>query len=164
MDIITPNPGLIFWTTFSFIILFVILRKYAWPAILTALKVREETIAFALQDARKAREEAEKMDKTRRQMLEETRRERDTIIREAGELKKQILVEAREIAHKETERQLEKAREQISKEKQDAINQIKQSISELSLSIAEKILKEELSNQAKHEKLISSYLDEASFN
>ncbi|MDN5291411.1 MAG: F-type H+-transporting ATPase subunit b, partial [Anaerophaga sp.] len=62
MELLTPSPGLVFWTSLSFIILLVVLRKYAWPSILRALKVREETISFALEDARKAKEEVEMME------------------------------------------------------------------------------------------------------
>ena len=164
MGIITPNPGLVFWTTFTFVILLLILRKYAWPSILRALKVREETIAFALQDARKAKEETEQMEKVRKQVLESARLERDKILREAAELKKQILADTQIAAREETSRLLEQARLQINKEKQDALSQIRQTIGQLSLDIAEKILKEELTEVGKHEKMINTYLDEVSFN
>jgi F-type H+-transporting ATPase subunit b len=164
MGIITPNPGLVFWTTFTFVILLLILRKYAWPSILRALKVREETIAFAIQDARKAKEEAEQMEKVRKQVLAAARAERENILKEAGELKKQILAETREAAREETERMLQQARLQINKEQQDALNKIRETIGLLSVDIAEKILKSELSDTGKHEKMINTYLDDVSFN
>ncbi len=164
MGIITPNPGLVFWTTLTFLILLAILRKYAWPSILRALKVREDTIAFAIQDARRAREEAQNMERARRKNLEIARAERDTIIQEAGELKKQILAEAQAAAQKNQERLLQEARQQIIKEKQEAISEIRQTIGQLSLDIAQKILKTELSDTAKHEKMIDAYLEETSLN
>ncbi len=164
MGIITPNPGLVFWTAFTFLVLLVILRKYAWPSILRALKVREETIAFAIQDARKAKEETEQMEKVRKQVLGAARAERENILKEAGELKKQILAETRDAAREETERMLQQARLQINKEKQDALNQIRETIGQLSVDIAEKILKSELSDTGKHEKMINAYLDDVSFN
>ncbi len=164
MGIITPEPGLVFWTTLTFLILMAILRKYAWPSILRALKVREDTIAFAIQDARRAREESQNMEKARRKILETARAERESIIQEAGELKKQILAEAMATAQKSQERLIQEARLQIIKEKQEAISEIRQTIGQLSLDIAQKILKSELSDTAKHEEMIDAYLKEASLN
>ena len=87
MGILTPDPGLVFWTSLSFITLLLIMKRYAWKPILRSLKLREERITFSLRDAELAREEMVKMEETRRQMMEKARLERDGLIREARALK-----------------------------------------------------------------------------
>lgn len=164
MELLTPSPGLVFWTSFTFIILLVILRKYAWPSILRALKVREETISFALEDAKRANEEVEMMEHQRRKINEEARKERDLILKEARQMKSDILAEAQETARDEARRMMEKAGLEIEKQRKDAMLEIRKTIGLLSVEIAEKILKEELSGEDKHKKIINSYLSEINFN
>ena len=164
MELLSPSPGLIFWTTITFIILLLVLRKFAWPSIFRALKVREETITFAIEDAKKAREEVEMMEQKRRKIIEEARKERDVLLKEARQLKNEILEEARREAGKESQRMLKKANLQIEKQKQDALTEMRETIGRLSIEIAEKILKEELSEGDKHKKVINSYLNEMNFN
>ncbi|WP_010662208.1 F0F1 ATP synthase subunit B [Marinilabilia salmonicolor] len=164
MELLTPSPGLIFWTSLTFIILLVILRKYAWPSILRALKVREETIYFALEDAKKAKEEAEQMEHQRKKVIDEARKERDMILKEARQMKNEIMEEARNEAREEVRRMLEKARRDIEMQRKDAMLEIRETIGNLSVEIAEKILKEELSGEEKHKKVINAYLNEMNFN
>jgi F-type H+-transporting ATPase subunit b len=164
MELLTPSPGLVFWTSLSFIILLVVLRKYAWPSILRALKVREETISFALEDARKAKEEVEMMEQKKKRILEDARGERDAILKEARELKEQIVDEARETAREESRIMLDKANKDIEKQKQEALQEIRDTIGRLSLEIAEKVLKEELSDRERQKKVINSYLNEMNLN
>jgi F-type H+-transporting ATPase subunit b len=164
MELLTPSPGLVFWTSLSFIILLVVLRKYAWPSILRALKVREETISFALEDARKAKEEVEMMEQKKKRILEDARGERDAILKEARELKEQIVDEARETAREESRKMLDKANKDIEKQKREAVLEIRNTIGRLSLEIAEKVLKEELSDRERQKKVINSYLNEMNLN
>ena len=164
MELLTPSPGLVFWTSLSFIILLVVLRKYAWPSILRALKVREETISFALEDARKAKEEVEMMEQKKKRILEDARGERDAMLKEARELKEQIMEEALETAREESRIMLDKANKDIEKQKQEALQEIRDTIGRLSLEIAEKVLKEELSDSERQKKVINSYLNEMNLN
>ena len=164
MELLSPSPGLIFWTTLTFIILLGILGKYAWPSILRALKVREETISYALEDAKRAREEVEMTEQKRRRIEDEARKERDNILKEARQMRDDILKEARESAQKESERMIEQANKQIQKQRQEARHEIRETIGRLSLDIAEKVLKEELSDTEHQKKVINSYLSEMNFN
>ncbi|MFO8001875.1 MAG: F0F1 ATP synthase subunit B [Marinilabilia sp.] len=164
MELLTPSPGLVFWTSLTFIILLVVLRRYAWPSILRALKVREETITYALEDAKKAREEIEMMEQKRRQIREEARKERDNILKEARRLKSDILEEARETAQKESDKMLEQANQQIKRQRQEALYEIRDTIGRLSLDIAEKVIKEELSDPERQKKVINTYLNQMNFN
>jgi F-type H+-transporting ATPase subunit b len=164
MGILTPDPGLVFWTSLSFITLLLILRKYAWKPILRALKVREEYIEFSLKDAKQAKEEITKMAETRKQMMNTARLEREGLIREARELKDEIIEEARAAARLEASRMVEKAREQIDRERKEAVANIRQQVGLMSLEIAEKILKEELVSEEKQQSVIQKYLQQVDFN
>ncbi len=164
MELLTPSPGLVFWTSLTFIILLLILRKYAWPSILRALKVREETIFFALEDAKRAREDVELLEQKRRKITEEARKERDFILKEARQMKTEILEEARFAAQEEGRKMLEKAVLDIQKQREDAMNEIRSTIGRLSIEIAEKILREELSGDDKQKKVINTYLKELNLN
>lgn len=138
MELLTPSPGLVFWTSLTFVILLVILRKYAWPSILRALKVREETIYFALEDAKKAKEEVEQMEHQRKKITDEARKERDMILKEARQMKNEIMEEARNDAREEARKMIEKASRDIEMQRKDAMLEIRETIGKLSLEIAEK--------------------------
>lgn len=164
MELLSPSPGLIFWTSLTFIILLGILGKYAWPSILRALRVREESISYALEDAKRAREEVEITEQKRRRIEEEARKERDNILKEARQMRDDILKEARESAQIESDRMIEQANKQIQKQRQEARHEIRETIGRLSVEIAEKVLKEELSDTEHQKKIINSYLNEMNFN
>lgn len=164
MGILSPDPGLVFWTSLSFITLLLILRKYAWKPILRALKVREEYIEFSLKDAEQAKEEIRRMSETRKQMMNSARLEREGLIREARVLKDEIIEEARAAARIEASRLVEKAREQIDRERKEAVANIRQQVGLMSLEIAQKILKEELVSEARQQSVIEKYLQHVDFN
>ncbi len=164
MGILTPDPGLVFWTSLTFILLLLILKRYAWKPILRALKVREEYIEFSLKDAEHTKEEIRKMAETRKQMMDAARLEREGLIREARELKDEIIEEARAVAKTEASRMVEKARDQINRERKEAIANIRQQVGLMSLEIAEKILKEELVSEERQQSVIEKYLQHVDFN
>lgn len=164
MGILTPDPGLVFWTTLSFVILLLILRKVAWKPILRALKVREEYIEFSLRDAAQAKMEIARIGERQKEIVEEGRRQRDDIIREARDLKDGIIREAKEAAQKEAARIIQQTHEQMEREKKEAILGIQQQISELSLEIASKILREELSSDIRQKSVIKQHLQDFTFN
>ncbi|HBG88231.1 MAG: F0F1 ATP synthase subunit B [Bacteroidales bacterium] len=164
MGILTPDPGLVFWTSLSFITLLLIMKRYAWKPILRSLKLREERITFSLRDAELAREEMVKMEETRRQMMEKARLERDGLIREARALKDEIVQEAKLAAQNEASKIMEKAREQINRERKAAIADIRNQVGLLSLDIAEKILREEMHSAEKQQSVMEKYLKNVEFN
>ncbi|WP_026474361.1 F0F1 ATP synthase subunit B [Alkaliflexus imshenetskii] len=164
MGLLMPDPGLVFWTSFSFLTLLILLRKYAWKPILRALKVREEYIEFSLKDADQAREELRKLSDTRKQMIEASRLEREKMIREARDLREEIIREARTAAEAESTRMIEQARAQIQRERKESLSEIRQQIGLISLEIAEKILKQELASDEKQKHVINEYLNQVNFN
>jgi F-type H+-transporting ATPase subunit b len=164
MDLLSPDPGLVIWTGLTFIILLFILKKYAWRPILHALRVREHTIKYALAAAAKAKEEAENIEKLKKQTLEEAALERDRLITEARELKAKIIEDAKKEARKEADKIVASTRVQLEKEKQDAIRRMREQVAVLSVDIAGKLLEQELKTTKKQKDLIDKYLKEVNFN
>ena len=164
MGLVTPNPGTIFWMIIIFGIVLFILRKFAWKPILNALKDREESIANALNSAEEAKKQVAGLKAENENIIAEARREKGLILQEAKEIKDKIIAEAKEKAIMETQKAVEIARIQIQNEKNNAINDIKKQVAELSVMIAEKLIKKELSNKAEQEKLMNGLIDEIKLN
>lgn len=164
MGLVTPNPGTIFWMIIIFGIVLFILRKFAWKPILNALKDREESIAQALNSAEEAKKQVAGIKAENEIIMAEARKEKGLILKEAKEIKDKIIAEAKEKAIMETQKAIETARIQIQNEKNSAINDIKKQVAELSVMIAEKVIKKELSNKAEQEKLMDGLIDEIKLN
>jgi len=164
MDLLIPEAGILIWMVIAFSIAFYILSKYAWKPIVNALRDRDKTIANALKDAEKARGEVERLHSESEKILAEARVQSDKILLEAREIKDSMVTEAGEIAKKQSLKMIEEARKAINNERAAAIHDIKKQVSELSVSISEKILMHELSDSAKQQKLIDNTLNEIKFN
>ncbi len=157
MELVSPNVGTIFWMLIFFSIVLLILKKYAWRPILNTLRSREKTIEDALQSAEHAKEEIIKLKTDNEKILAEARKERDNLMKEARIMKDKIIQDAQEQAQQEGKKIIEGARLSIENEKKSAINEIKTQIALLSISIAEKIIREKL-NESKHRELIDDLL------
>ena len=164
MDLVTPEIGLIFWTTVSFIILLWLLGKFAWKPILSALNEREDGIKKALVEADKARQEMAELQSSNENILKEAREERDALLKDAREIKNNMISEAKEEAKTQADKIVHQAKVTIENEKQAAITHLKNHVAELSIGIAEKVIKEELSNKDKQIDLIEKMLDDATLN
>lgn len=160
MELVTPGIGLLFWMALSFTIVFLILRKFAWKPIMNALKDRETSIADALNAADKARKDVEGLKADNDKIIAEARREKDQILKEARDIKEKIIAEARDMANAEARKSIENARMLIQNEKASAINEIKQQVAELSVAVAEKVLRNELKDRKKQEALVDNLLKE----
>lgn len=158
------DPGLIIWTTVIFTLLLIVLKKFAWKPILTAVDERNESIVNALKLAEKAKEEMAALNADNERILAEARIERDVLLKEAREIKYKIVNDAKEQANSEADKILTSAKEQINNEKLKAITELKNSVAELSIDIAEKVLRSELADKAKQEALVSSALKESELN
>ncbi|QYN48581.1 F0F1 ATP synthase subunit B [Apibacter sp. ESL0432] len=164
MDLLTPSIGLIFWMTISFIVLLIILGKYAWKPILKALENRENSIQKSLDEAKNAREAMAKLTSQNEQILKEARMEREAILKEAREIKDKIINDAKDAATAESNKIIQSAKETINAERISAINQIKSEVADLSVDIAKKVLQKELSSPEKQKKLIDSLVNQAKLN
>lgn len=164
MDLITPELGLIFWTTLSFLILLFILRKFAWKPILGAVNSREEGIKDALAAAEKARREMENLHADNERILKEARVERENMLKEARDIKTKMISDAKEEAQTQAGKMIEQAKAAIESEKKAAMAELKNQVATLSLEIAEKVVRKELSNKDSQIKLVESMLGEAKLN
>jgi F-type H+-transporting ATPase subunit b len=158
MGFVTPDYGTIFWMLIIFGIVLFILKKFAWVPILKALKDREKSISDALNSAEKARKEVAGLKASNDQIIAEARREKDIILKEARDIKDKIVADARVQANAETQKSIESAKQQINAEKAAAINEIKQQVAELSVKIAEKIIRKQLENTSEQERLVADQL------
>ena len=161
---ITFDPGLIIWTTIIFTLLLIVLKKFAWKPILSAVDERNRSIEEALKSADKAKEEMALLNTDNERILSEARIERDILLKEAREMKDKIVNDAKEQANTEADKILFSTKEQINNEKMKAITELKNQVAEISIDIAEKILKSELSDKNKHKELIAEALKSNELN
>lgn len=164
MELVKPAIGLIFWMCLTFGILLFILRKFAWKPILNALNERETSIQNALDTAKKAREEMANLKADNEKIIAEAKTERDLILKEAREIKEKMILEAKDRAGKEAEKIVAIARENIQNEKMAAITELKNQVAHLSIEIAEKILKQELSEKDKQKSIVKNLLEDVKMN
>lgn len=164
MDLITPDIGLFFWHTVVFLILIFLMTKFAWKPILEGVRKREQTINDALDSAENAKKEMQNLKADNERLLKEARAERDTMIKEAREIKEKIIADAKEDAQTQGDKMLAQAKSSIEMEKNAALADIKNQVATLSLQIAEKVLKAELSTEEKQQKLVEEMLDDVTLN
>ncbi|KUJ62569.1 F0F1 ATP synthase subunit B [Flavobacterium sp. ANB] len=161
---LTSPESLIFWTTIIFIVFFILLAKFAWKPILGAVKSREESINNALASAEAARLEMQNLTADNERILKEARAERDAMLKEAREMKEQIIADSKHEAQEQGQKLIEQAKAAIESEKNAAMAELKLQVSTLSLSIAEKLLKDELSNKESQTKLVEKMLGDVKLN
>ncbi len=164
MELVNPGIGLIVWMTLAFLAILYILGKYAWKPIMTALKERESSIHDALNSAEKAKEEMKKMEFSNEQLLLEAKNERDIILSTARKIKETIIEESKQKASEEANRIIVSAKESIRNEKMAAMTDLKNQLAELSLEVAKKILKKELSDPKKQEEYSKELMKDVKFN
>ena len=164
MELVMPNAGTIFWMIIVFGIVAFVLKKFAWKPILNALHEREESIESAMNAAREARSEMEKLKAGNEELMAEARKQKELIMREAMALKENILAEAKEKAAIETQKSIDNARKQIQNEKLKAVNEMKRQMTELSFMIAEKVIRKEMSGGRQHQEMVEKLIDEIKLN
>ncbi len=164
MDLVTPGIGLIFWSTLIFLILLIVLKKYAWKPVLNAVKGREERIKSALESAEEAREEMAKLKADNEVIVKEAKEERNKLIQEARSIKIKMIDDAKVLANEEANKIIETARVKINSEKEAAIMDLRNQVAEFSVEIAEKILKKKLEDTNEQRSLIEKYMDDLKLN
>lgn len=164
MDLIIPSEGLLFWTTLVFVILLVLLKKFAWKPILDAVQTREGNIQTALEAAKEAEAKMSSLTAQNEELLKAAREERSAILKEAKEAKETIIAQAKESSQVAADKILSDAREMIVNEKMKAVTELKNQVAGLSIDIAEKVLKAELADKAKQETLINSLVEDVKLN
>ena len=161
MELVTPAIGLIFWTTVVFSLLVLLLKKFAWKPILSAVDERNQSIKESLAQAEKARSEISKLTANNEKIIAQAKVDRDLILKEARDMKNEIISEAKDKASSEAEKLVTTAKEQILNEKMKALTELKNHVADLSVEMAEKILRSELSDVAKQKELVTKALKES---
>ena len=164
MELVTPNFGLIFWQLVTFLIVLFLLTKFAWKPIMNALRERETSIENALSAAEKAKLEMQGLKAENEKLLAEARMERDKILKEASDAGNALVENARNKANEEGTRMIAQAREAIENEKLAAITEVKNMAAALSVDIAERILRKELSDPQAQQALAQDYIREVTLN
>ncbi len=162
MDLLLPEAGLLFWMTLVFIIVFIILWKAGFPAIVKMVNDRKTYIDESLKKAHEANEKLANIQKEGESILQQAREQQAAILKEAAETRDAIVEKAQDKAREEGARLLSDAKAQIETEKQNAIREIRTQVAELSVQVAEKVLKEKLSSDKEQMDMINRLLDEVS--
>ena len=164
MDLLTPDIGLLFWQVVVFLSLYLLLRTFAWKPITNSLTERENNIQSALDLAEKTRQEMAALKADNEKLLAQARSEREIILRGAKETADKMVADSRDKAAAEGQRMLEQARESMQNERQALITQMRKEVVTLSLAIAEKVLRKELSDKASQEKLVADLVADSRLN
>lgn len=161
---LSAGLGTIIWTSIAFLTVLFILKKMAWSPILKSLKEREDFISDSLKSAETANAQLSLLKADNEKLLAEARLERERIIKEAKEMGDDIVAKAKKASQDEQQRILSKAKEEIENEKAAAISELKKQVVDLSIQMAEKVLKKEFENKDQQSKLVEDNLKSASLN
>ncbi len=164
MELLTPGIGLMFWQAVIFLLLVLLLGKFAWRPILDSLRIREESIEEALRAADEAREEMARLQADNEKLLAKAREEREAMLKDAAKMASQLKEEAKEDAKKITAKMMEDARAGIEAEKEAALKEVKDQVAELSVEIAEKLIRKALGDEKAQKALVEEFLADKNLN
>ena len=154
MDLITPEFGLFFWNLIAFLVVFLILKKFAWKPILNSLNERETGIADSLATAERVKAEMSQLKTENEALLQQAREERATMIKDAKVAADNMVAEAKDKAKAEYDRIVSDAQSAITQQKNAALIEVKNQVGILVIEVSEKIIRRELSNKTEQEKYI----------
>lgn len=164
MQLLTPEFGLLIWTLLAFLIVFFILKKMAWPAIIKGLKDREQSISDSLATAERVKAEMAQMKSENEALLAQAREERAKLLKEARDTKDKIINEAKEQAKAEANKIITEAQASINAQKMAALTDVKNQVGKLVIEVSEKILRRELGNKEAQEAHIKGLVDDVKLN
>lgn len=164
MDLLIPSSGLLFWMSLTFLVVLCVLWKWGFPVIVNMVAERKAFIDDSLQKAREANERLANIQKEGESILQEAREKQALILKEAAATRDSIVEKAQQKAREESVRMLEEARNEIENEKQTAISEIRNQVAKLSILIAEKVVRKNLSDDKAQMELIDRMLDDVSSN
>jgi F-type H+-transporting ATPase subunit b len=164
MNLLTPGLGLLVWTLLAFLVVFFLLKKYAWPAIIKGLTERENGIAEALETAEKVKAEMAQMKNENEALLAKAREERAQLLKEARETRDKIVSEAKDLAKAEANKIIVEAQAAINQQKLAALTDVKNQVGNLVIEVSEKVLRRELSNKADQETYINQLAEVVKLN
>lgn len=164
MQLLTPSLGLIVWTLLAFLIVFFILRKFAWTPILDSLNAREKGIADSLETAERVKRDMAQLKNENEALMAQAREERAAMLKEARETKDRIIAESKDQAKVEASRIIADAQQAIEAQKMAALTEVKNQVGKLVIEVTEKVLRKELSNPAAQEAHIKEMVQDVKLN
>jgi F-type H+-transporting ATPase subunit b len=164
MDLLLPHVGLIFWTLVAFLIVFFILKKFAWKSIINGLNERETNIADAIASAEKVKKEMAQLKNDNEALLQAAREERTTMLKEAKEIRDKMINDAKEEAKIQASKIMTDANAAIQHQKLAALTDIKNQVGKMVIEVSEKILRRELSDKTQQESYISTLAEDIKLN
>jgi F-type H+-transporting ATPase subunit b len=164
MELLLPKLGLFFWNLVSFIVVFLLLKKFAWKTILNSLREREQGIADSLATAEKVKSEMALLKNENEQLMAKAMEERAQLLKDARETRDKIVNEAKELAKAEANKIIQDAHASIHQQKMAAITDLKNQVGNLVIEVSEKILRRELANRNEQEVYIGKLTEEIKFN
>ena len=159
-SLLTPDPGLVFWMTIAFGIVIFILGKFGFPVILDKIESRKKFIDDSLDAAKQSFEKLEHIREQNQALIDAANKEKEKILREAAKQRELILEKAKQKAIQETKHLIESARIQITQEREEAISAIRREVAQISVDIAEKVLRENLKDKESQMSMIERLVDE----
>jgi F-type H+-transporting ATPase subunit b len=164
MQLLTPDLGLLFWTLLAFLIVFFLLKKMAWPAIIKGLQDREDSIANSIATVEKIKLEMAQLKNDHETVLTKAREERAQMLKEAKDIKDKMINDAKEQAKEAASKIVSDANASINQQKMAAITDLKNQVGKLVIEISEKVLRRELNNKTEQETFIKQLAEEAKLN
>jgi F-type H+-transporting ATPase subunit b len=164
MDLLTPGAGLIVWQLIIFILLVVLLAKFAWKPIISSLEERETSIQNALDQAEKAKNEMAALKSDNEKLLKQARDERDKILRDARDAANRLQDQIQTEAKKSADKIIEEAKAIINIEKQAALRDVREQVAMFSLDIAEKLMKKKLSDDKSQKEMVETFIKDLKLN
>lgn len=159
MDLLSINEGMFYWTLIVFLLLVLVLGKFAWKPLLKSIDEREDRINKSIDDAKQAKEEAEKLLNEHRKMLSESEEKASEVLKKAKEASEKFIAESKDLAKKEANDIIAKARKSIDTEKEAALKELKNEFASLVVQAASKIIKSDI-DEAKHKNVIESFISD----
>jgi F-type H+-transporting ATPase subunit b len=164
MDLLKPSFGLLIWTLLAFLIVFFILKKFAWPAIVKGLKDREQSIADSLATAERVKAEMAELKSENEELLAKAREERAIMLKEAREIKDKIISDAKDQAKVEASKIMKESASAIEAQKMAALTDVKNQVGKLVIEVSEKVLRRELGNKEAQETHIKGLVNDVKLN
>lgn len=164
MNLLTPGFGLLIWTLVAFLVVFFLLAKFAWPAIIGGLRERENSIAESLESAKRVKEEMTQLKSDNEALLAKAREERAQLLKEARDTKDRIINEAKEQAKAEAAKIIAESQAAIQAQQMAALTEVKNQVGKLVIEVSEKVLRKELSDKQSQEALIKGMVDSVKLN
>jgi len=164
MELVKPGLGLIFWMTITFSIVLFILSKFAWKPILNSIREREDSINNALNAAEEARKQMSALKSDNEKLLNQARAERDQMLKDANDMKENIIAQAKKSAEDEGRKIIEKASASIEAAKVNAMNELKTQVAVLTVDLAEKVLRKKMEDRAQQESFVNENLKSITLN